>query len=105
MHLAVCGNSQHHRDRDERKTFFAVAAEANVWPRVRASGKILKWWKMTMPSFRLEILGSLTRETTVLEKVEQLGHPDATALKKSTGLGILEAAVWLKERESVLAAW
>lgn len=72
---------------------------------MRASGRSLKRWKMKILSFRLEIPGSLTRETAVLEHAEQLGGSDATALKESAGLGNLEAVVRPVEKESALEAW
>lgn len=57
-----------------------------------------------MLSLRLEILGSLAREVLVLEKVEQLGGLDATALEKSAGLGNLMAVVQLVMMERALEA-
>lgn len=57
-----------------------------------------------MLSLRLEILGSLAREVLVLEKVEQLGGLDATALEKSAGLGNLKAVVQLVMMERALEA-
>ena len=47
---------------------------------------------MKMLSFRLEILGILTREVVVLEKVEQLDSLHVTPLETLAGLGFLEAA-------------
>ena len=89
MSLVVCDNFLRRRDRDERRLFWGVSvvaaglkARIEVW----ASARNLKRWKMKMLSFRLEILGSLA---VVLEKVEQLGGLDATALKKSAGLPVL----------------
>lgn len=96
MSLVVCDNSLHHRDHDERKLFYggsSVAGGAQVGIGVRVSGRMLKWWKMKMSSFRLEILGSLAREVAVLEDVEQLGGLDGTALENSAGHGFLKAVV------------
>ncbi len=46
---------------------------------------------MKTASFRLEILGSLTRKMAVVEKVEQIPSLDATALEKSAGHVVLKA--------------
>lgn len=108
MSLVVCDNSPRHRDRDERRLFeggSAIVAGAKVRIGARASERILKRWKMRMPSFRLERLGSLARGTAVLEKVEQLGDSNATALEEWAELGIPDAVVGPVVEESPLAGW
>lgn len=44
-----------------------------------------------MPSFRLDILGSLAREVAVVGKLEQGRGLDATALGKPADHGVLKA--------------
>ena len=56
-------------------------------------------------SFRLEFLVNLAREAGVVENVEQVQSPDATALGKMAAHGTLKAVVRAVVEERALERW
>ena len=56
-------------------------------------------------SFRLEVLGSLTREVVVLEDLKQLGGRSAYVLGKRADHRVLTSTVSLIVEESAPDAW